>query len=257
MIVEAWIDDLQIHYDPPQLGPIALRQLDAFGTPEPRNNRPTRSRRHGGIELTRYFEPRVIDLEGYVQGDGQDDMWDLLQDLDWKLALNGLDHTLKFKRGGRDFYEQCLVQVSGKMDMPLRVWGDTLPWSVQLTAADPRLYSDTLHSQSFSVSATVTNAGNFVTPPIITFTGPASDPGLTNDTLNVENTILLQGDFASGDTLVVDCGERTVLLNGASRPDLLHIGATDFWSLNAGDNDLSRIGSAASTEVEWRDARIG
>lgn len=155
---------------------------------------------------------------------------------------------------------------------------DILMADVEYRAQDPRRYSAVESSVSVSppvtsagrtydltfdraygagTSGTVaaTNAGNFGTFPVWQLAGPLTNPDLENVTAG--KTVSLAISIASGDTLEVGFQERTVLLNGtASRYNTVTSGASDWWELAPGDNDL-RLGADSGTgsaTVTWRSA---
>lgn len=255
MIAEAYIGSLNIH-DLSVTGTVALSRFGGLGTPDPREDRPDRARRHGGIELTTYYHPRVWDIEGYIRGPNENALWDTLDTLKEALALNGLTHTLKWKRMGKSYLERATVVVGSTIDPVLHVSGQTMPFAMTLVSADPRLYVDTAETITFAGAGTATNSGNFSTPPTITFQGGGTNPGLRNNALAAENQINMSYTMLSGDTIVVDVGARTVKLNGIDRPDILNMATTDFWSLTTGANSLTKLGGAVSVTVDWRSARI-
>lgn len=256
MIAEAFIDSLRLHGDPPHGYPCALRSFDGLGSPNSRENRPERARRHGAVELTTYYGARVIALAGIINGTSDADMWTQVDTLKRSFALVGSPHVLKFKRQGLAYFERCVVTVGSPLELPLRVVGPVVPWSATIVAADPRLYADTVSSASFAATATVTNGGNFGTPPVITFHGGGTNPGIQNTDLATENLIQMTYVMAGGDTIVVDVAARSVTLNGADRPDILNAATSSFWSLVSGTNALVKVGGATSIDIAWRDARI-
>jgi len=257
MITEAHIDDLQIHsiVGGVGTGSFALTRFVGLGTSSPRSNRPPRGRRHGLYEKTTYYDGRALSLEGIVAEDDWDDFWANVDELKQKLALSGVVHELRWKRQGESVANVVEVSVAGEMEIDIP-GGRTRPrtkWAVDLIAADPRIYRDDLEDQTFASTATVTNDGNFSTPPVITFHTPGVNPGLRNNSLTTENEINL--DYGGGGTsLVVDMLEREITLDGTSRPDLLSLSDSSFWSLVSGANSLQKIGGATSITVEWRAA---
>ena len=253
MIADAYFNAFHIH-DP--AGNVALSRFEGLGTPPPRDDRPDRARRHGAIELTTYYHPRVWDIEGYVKGTSPSDAWDVFDNLKEQLALSGLTHYLKFKRLGRSFFERANVSAASEVTPTLRMVGNVIPWGVTLVSADPRIYVDTPQTLSFASAGTATNTGNFSTPPTITFHGGGTNPGIHNAALSAENDIVCDYVMVGGDEIVVDVGTRNVTLNGVSRPDIIDMAQTDFWSLTKGANALSKLGGAVSIDVDWRSARI-
>ncbi len=105
-------------------------------------------------------------------------------------------------------------------------------------AEDPRIYSNTLTSQTMGISTVNTNgfsfnlafnlsfggssavgsgqfffnAGNRPTPAIMTIAGPVTNPTIINDTIGI--SLVFSIDIAVGETLVIDLANHTVRLNG-------------------------------------------
>lgn len=150
---------------------------------------------------------------------------------------------------------------------------------VEFTANDPLIYSSTLHSASaglpsptagltFPVTFPVTfgsstggsipveNVGNETTAPVITITGP-----VTNPTVSLTATgafIKLNITLSASDTLVIDMGARTVLFNGASRLNTIVTGSS-WWGIPKGAYSIGVASTdsaavAAQFTVQWRDA---
>lgn len=96
----------------------------------------------------------------------------------------------------------------------------------------------------------VTNAGNFETRPIITFTGPCTAPSITNNTIDGAPTLTFSNplgsglDLNAGDQLIVDLDLHTVTLvpvDSAPQPNFrswVKAGSV-WWTLLPGDNDIS------------------
>jgi len=261
VIAEAWIDNTRLHGSPPQSYNCALRSFSGLGTPAPRDNRPTHARRHGAVELTTYYDPRVIELQGYLRYNDEGAAWSALDVLKQQFALNGLTHTLRWRRIGFGYVEQAVVVPGEVMDVSLRPLGGVIPWGISLVCADPRMYragpsggSYDPQSDTFSGSHTLTTGGNFNTPPVITFNSPGANPGLRNDALLAEN--VLQLTAPSGGAITVDVERRTITRGGVNHPEFLNVSASDFWYLVSGANPLVPLGGAGSVTVTWRDATI-
>lgn len=151
---------------------------------------------------------------------------------------------------------------------------------VELTANDPLLYSSTLHSVSTGLpspttgltfpvtfpatfgsssggSMSATNLGNYATAPVITITGPVTNPVVTF----VASGAFMKLNLTLGptDTLVIDMGARTVTLNGtASRYNTIVTGSSWWtippgtWSIGVASSDSTAV--AATFTTQWRDA---
>lgn len=151
---------------------------------------------------------------------------------------------------------------------------------VEMFAADPLIYSTTLSSgmttlevatvsgltwplswplswggstQSGTINAT--NNGNTATPVVIRIDGPVTDPTIENVTTGSELSLSITVE--TGDFLLIDSGQRSVLLNGtASRYSTLDPGST-WFDLEPGLNTI-RFAGASSTagtlSITWRSA---
>lgn len=119
---------------------------------------------------------------------------------------------------------------------------------VEFTANDPLLYDTILQTVSAGLpsptagarfpitfnttfgastggSMNVTNSGNYSTAPIITITGPVTNPKITLGSFFLGVNLSL----ANGDSLVIDMGANTITLNGtASRANTIMTGSTWF-----------------------------
>jgi hypothetical protein len=98
----------------------------------------------------------------------------------------------------------------------------------------------------------VFNAGDRATAPTITFFGPSVNPAIRRVG---GNTLQLLMTLSQGDTAILDCAKRTVLVNGASRRQFLS--ADSRWIiLPPGDTDLFyNVDSGTGLcQVQWLDA---
>lgn len=257
MIEEVFVDDVQLHDVTAGVaaGDFAVTALNGLGTPTPRGNRPPKARRHGTYELTSYYDGRALELRGRIKGSDFDAFWTNVDLIKKMFGLTGVRRSLKWKRSGEAFLMTSEISPANELEIAIpsgRIQPIT-SYSVDLIAADPRIYKDEWEDFTFASTATVTNDGNFSTPPIITFNTPGTNPGLRNDALTTENEINF--NYGGGGTaLVVDMQERTVTLDGTSRPDLVDLDDSSFWSLVSGSNHLTKIGGATSITIEWRAA---
>ena len=262
----------------------SVRDVRGLGTPAPRRDVSPRSSRHGAIDLTRYYEGRVIDLVGDLTEATQVATWEALDALKEKLQL-GATRTLQFTRAGFSEAEQVEVVVASTVDAEVSAERpNVIRWGVSLFAADPRIYGATLRAASYDPAAALAGGGvtfpltfpvsfsvstvsllellvggNAPTPPVLTLRGPANTPTFDNDTtgLSIQTTAVL----GSSDTLSIDVKARTVTLNGASRPDLIDVGESTWWELARGTNRLRVRGTGMSVgstlfTCQYRNARI-
>lgn len=149
---------------------------------------------------------------------------------------------------------------------------------VELTCPDPIIYDTALQTTSTGLPAptaglmfpvtfpatfgastggslSTANAGNYPTAPVFTITGPCTSPSLQ---LATGATMSFNLSLASTDTLVVDMGARTVLLNGVSRANTIVSGSSWFSfpvgtsTVFVGSRDSAAV--AAQFSVAWRNA---
>lgn len=161
-----------------------------------------------------------------------------------------------------------------------------LPWSygvsvltVEWDCTDPRLYSAALNTTSGVALAgvtggltwpltwpldwggaqtgqtTVTNAGTFPAPVEFTINGPVTAPRIEN--LTSGKTISSTMTLASGESLVIDTGARTVLFGGVTRSGTL-TSSSQWFDLAPGDNTIRMTASSGTgtLDIEWRDTWI-
>lgn len=102
-----------------------------------------------------------------------------------------------------------------------------------------------------------TNSGDSQSYPVLTIHGPCVNPRIENTESN--KTVAFDLTLDTGDELVVDMSERTVVLNGnASRYSAL-TSTSEFWSLSPGNSTIRFTAStttAASLDIEWRSAWV-
>lgn len=153
---------------------------------------------------------------------------------------------------------------------------------IQLTAGDPLFYStDGGDDQTATVNRVVqggyidpvvfpvvwasgssptivTNSGNALVYPVITLHDQALNPSITNQTTGEIFSLTL--GMIAGDVLVIDMGNRTVTLNGASVLGNRDAGSI-WWGLQPGDNgivlDSDSSGDTVYATVVWRNGVTG
>lgn len=168
-----------------------------------------------------------------------------------------------------------------QVDLPFAVNGGSFATpAVQMIASDPRIYDNTLQSSTvglivaaggltfpltfpitFSASTgglvTASNAGNIDCPPVITITGPVTNPRVQQQTTGQQLQFNLT--MANTDVLVLDCYAQTATLNGTvSRMNTLAAGS-QWFTIQPGSNTLGFYSSDASAtgatmQVQWRNA---
>jgi len=151
--------------------------------------------------------------------------------------------------------------------------------TIELQAADPRLYADAESSASTGLSAAVgglvfsavapfvfgsggtgntmdcTNEGTFPTPWVATFTGPLVAPELVHSASG-KRVSLTGATLTAGQTLVVDSLEHTVMLDGTSSRYSWLAASSQWFDLAPGANAVDLLGAsgAGSVTMAWRSA---
>ena len=105
----------------------------------------------------------------------------------------------------------------------------------------------------------LTNLGNYAAYPIFTFVGPLTHPEITNNTTG--EVLSLAYDLASSDdSIVVDCYERTVLIEPSGNPGRQYMSG-DFWTVPIGVSTVtlgsSNTGDAGKVTVLFRSTYLG
>jgi len=124
--------------------------------------------------------------------------------------------------------------------------GEALGIVVDFLLADPLFYGAAVSPSEATASSptnfNLTNAGSVSTHrPVLTFTGPISNPRLINLTIDSGAGFYVEClvTVASGELLVIDCGAWTATNNGVNAiGSIRHSGAFEFFRLVPGVNSL-------------------
>lgn len=231
----------------------------------------------GGFMDAEFEKGRDVILEGTLYADGST-MESYLDSLKANWAPSKTQIPFYYKAPGVD--ERVLFV----KPLGMRYDWDRLRRTSQMAvqfgcyAEDPRLYGAVELSQQISLGATIftgfsfsfsfnlsfggvsTTAdavqvivdGNRPTPPIITITGPVTDPRLISDTSNKE--MFFSGlILGSGETLVVDMKNKTAKLDGVTNRRNTLVAPTWFY-LEPGINTL-RFRAASSDPAAFATVR--
>jgi hypothetical protein len=104
-------------------------------------------------------------------------------------------------------------------------------------------------------AAFATNAGNAPAWPVITLSGPVSNPSIRNATSN--RTVALNLTLASDESLVIDMAARTVLLNGTANRRNALLPSSAWWAIEPGSNEIqyrAAAFTASTATVTYRSA---
>lgn len=272
--VAVWNDST----DPNYIG--MLTDVTGFDSPEVRESADDLVQMDGGVHGDFYYGRRPITLSGMLINPASASERNIRQNklsaasdamradavLDWTPS-GGVRSFLRLRR-----------------QQPLRVTGTwQKEFQLAMVAADPRIYSYALNSMEVTASAAgaasgrgypegfnidygpsapngqllVNNVGTTLTYPVLTVTGPGSNPTLSN--LTTGQAISIRYTLAAGETLTIDTLNRTIILNGTvSRYGALDFLNTAWWGVVPGVNDIrlafTSFSTGAKLRVDWRDA---
>jgi Phage tail protein len=268
------VEDLQFEYNGLLFGDCCVTGMDfidaaGFDLVTVRTGDVNRPRDHGMIAGTDFLAGRTVDITLAVHGSTIADFDTKLDSL--SLLSNGMGMTenpLVFQIPGQT--KRRINARLRKRNFPVDfgyVKGKAVTMILRFEATDPRIYDNTATtlgislpvssgglgwpvgwplgwSSSTSGSATFFNAGTFETRPVVTFIGPLTSPNIQNLTTGLQWSSIF--DLQSGDQLVVDFLQRTVLLNGTASRYSYVTAASNWWTLIPGNNVLT-IGAAAGS----------
>ncbi len=275
---------------------IVTRWLDGFGVPSGRTNLVPRPLAHGAFPGPQYMDTRTMTLGVMAAADTWDDLQSAMlalgtayapvldTDPDYVVPLVFTldDPDVAYRvvgiptRAAWGYDDAILYDEPG---LPRFVRGALC----EFVATDPRIYWNTVQSATATLgelsggldlphafphafgtaesgAAICENVGNIATFPTITVTaGPSGASGVTlsNETTGQEWSINLT--LSAGDTLTVDMGARTALLNGtADRAPFVNRPDSTWFGLAPGTNAVRLIATGTDTTalVEWRSAGL-
>jgi Phage tail protein len=246
-----------------------VSELDGWWTlPEPEINDAARGWDDGSYMTIGRYTPRIINLSGAFIPPSPS----LVSKARASLIsnINLVRQSTWFMTHESDYTKAAEVQLSGlPMISTTSISGKT-EFAVGLRAPDPRKHALAgrtppgwyMASRTGAGGLVVTNSGNYLASPILTVTGPSYGPvnvvnHTTGDVLEIRNPI------NGGSTLVVDCQDRSVTLDGSRNKRNYLEWDTDWIELTPGDNSLEVIDAgvatpnAATLTVQWRHSWIG
>lgn len=198
-----------------------------------------RDYQHGGIPNEAYYSPRVLVLTGSLYGDDPLEVRDAFESFLGNLSINELFPIVVDEAG---LVRHALVRLE---EDPLIGWrgGEEATFNIQLIAPDYRRFAgdgtapsrtatvglpytsggrvrpyslpSQIDAQVVAGSVNVVNSGSAPPVVIVTFHGPVPRPVVRSATTG--DALMFDLEVLPGQSLVVDLGKRTALLNGVSR----------------------------------------
>ena len=190
--------------------------------------------------------------------------------------------TLSFQLSPSDSPYQLSARVRGRQTKvdPDYTYG-FIRSQVTMFCPDPRYYSDTATTASMSpqpplgrtydrvynlvygggsiaTSTTITNIGNWTTYPVITISGPVTNPTIGNITTGQYMTI--NYGLTNTDSLVIDLNQKLITLNGTSARNLV-AGNSEWFGAPPGVSNFYFTGTnftvgVTSAVVTYRSAWV-
>lgn len=287
MAKQVFIDTLKIHdIAVPNLGFLLDPKITGVGAPKIRQTAYDISGAHGGYASKTRYSARLIGLTGLVYGPDVATYAANRKALEAACRLredsNGIDilNTLYFTGNDGSLYQiQGAVQDFECDDENVL----SSPFLINFYCGFPYFLKQAQSTQSFNIPAgggvvvpfivpvtlagstggveTLTNNGTAETYPLLTLSGPLTNPVIQNITTG--EFIAINVTLQPGDVLIIDMTPPlpTVVLND-SQDLIANISDTsDFWYLDVGANIIklssSNNADTGTVLVAWNDAFLG
>lgn len=254
-----------------------LSELDGLEMPKIRTSTGNYAGRDGGFIGAQYFAPRDISIQGTAFSSDVASLETVRRNL--QSALLGDTVTLNIVTNAGNSYSinANLIDFS----MPIKGNVFSAAYKIELLAPDPTIYSSAnavtpvtltpivtsgfvipftlpLTLPSSSLPTSITNAGTVAVYPLITMTGIATNPVLTNNTTG--EFFGLNVTTATSDVISINMAQRSVTLNGSNIFGDVGSGSA-WWFLVPGGNEVSLTTSSGSdtvvTTITWQSGYIG
>lgn len=278
-----YLDSMQIHSNSGQPTYVVKTPIEGLEFPEVRVSKYSRSGEYGAVIPNTLYDGRHITLQGYVLTNTLAAYEAARRALEGTLAINKDSNnkvhprTLKLTTMD-DLAVQCDVFVrSLQMRVNNLIGGE---FFLDMYAPDYTLQAQSASSESLSRTvgggfvlpvvlpifstpssggtATVTNNGTAESFPIITISGPMTNPIISNNTLN--RYMQLRLTVQTGEQITIDMKNKTIMKDGQSVIQN-KVAGSQFWWLNPGANTVqiqSSSGSDVGTvQVTYRHAYLG
>lgn len=204
---------------------------------------------HGSFVYAQFLEPRRITLQGEIMAHTVANLATMTDAL--KRAFSALENPLPlgYKHSGEVQKRVNCHPIRRAMPRTVEASLGYAVFTVQLLAGDPRLYDES--ESTITADGDAENEGSFPSPPIVTITGAAVNPRITNTRTGL--FVQINETLVGGDSLVIDFAERTVEKNGVS---IYHSfdPSSRWWQLEPGSNDIEFTGITGTKELAWRSA---
>lgn len=272
-------DGTTLDFNPSPSNGIYLEEISGFDMPSVRSNVEALPEADGAVAGNAYFGARSVTFSGLIANVNAAERNQLVVNLQRVArALRG-DVLLKSTASGLP-----AMQAAARLEQPLRITGQGMAkrFLLSLVCPDPRLYSQAEHTGTASgavqagaafpwafpvdfgddtgstIAVSVTNAGNFATPPVLVVTGPAGADfeieGGNDQSIYVDDIAL-----SAGESVTINVAARTaVKSDGTNVYAYVRFPGSTWWLLEPGSTSVrlwaNGTSGATSLDVIHRDA---
>lgn len=211
----------------------------------------------GSVEPNRqYQQSRIVVIEGECWGPTIDAAW-----TDFAAVATQLESSintaiqLKWQHYAGSAQLQGDIRLAGEILPVLDAseQGPRIAYQATVRASDPRWYSQTLTSvaigQPASGPAVCTNAGNTLTYPLITITGPIVNPTITNSTQS--KAVAFSLTVSAGQSLIVQMlpSARAATKGGVSVLGSMTWSTSHFFGIGANATENINYSGSSTTSA--------
>lgn len=234
------------------LDTILITNIDGIADADIRDSREVNPAQDGETAFASYYGGRTIVLSGLIRAFTLNKLRDLQQDLRQAFSDISTENKLVIHSSYREPTPGAEVVITSKqiyckknqslvMAEAQRNFAWERDFQVTLRASKPFFVSTIPKDEEIifgpgSVTGTLENGGNYKAQPVITITGPVTNPVITNDT-NGQTITLTSVD--TGELVVIDTAERKMVNQlGANAFNRLNV-SSDWLVLEGGSNQIS------------------
>ncbi len=278
------LGSLSIHSTSADLGYV-IYSHSGFDSPDVRLSQYTRPGEHGSVVSNQLYGGRTIVLEGRIAGATM---------AEYQLRRRDLQNALRIVKDARAVSQPILLKFQTTDDLLLQTYvyaakklefKERSPifcdFYLELFSADYNFYDQSSQVMTLSPpsgggatfpaifpvvfsakvggAVTINNAGDSNSFPVLTFSGVFTSPHLNNSTTG--EVFKVNVSLSSGDVLVCDMHNKTMLLNGTTNA-LQYFDSANTWLSLIPGNNIVTLGTGLSNDtgtvrVEFRSAYIG
>lgn len=144
-------------------------------------------------------------------------------------------------------------------------WQDITSGTLALGLVDkllifPVTFPATFSERTGSNTGNIVNNGDYTSPALMTIYGPATNPGIRNNTTG--EFIRIIRTLIQGESVIINTsfGNRTITISGVNGIQYLDLNST-FWQLGVGTNNIEVYDDAGflygSATIVWKDRFLG